>query len=118
MTEIQTVEVENPENMHLLGLMLSLVLDNNKDRAKFVKLGLPPLAMNIDGMELTLSFEQSTIHIRKGADSSASAKLTASMNALLGAALKFDVVKPFLTGNLKISGNPVTVGKWLPLMLP
>jgi ubiquinone biosynthesis protein UbiJ len=115
--EIKEIVVEDPENMHLLGLMLKLVLQNNKNRAKYLKYSLPIIALDVDGMKVTLRSEDGGVNIAKGIDGRAAACLKISMGALLEAAMRFNVVKPVLSGDLKISGNPLSLGKWLPLLL-
>lgn len=113
------VRLEEPEKMSILGLLMQGLLSNNlADEGKYAR------ACSMKGdilvqaakMSVTLRFDDGVLTIICGDAGRARAKVAGSMGSLLGVVTGDGVVGPFLSGKLKIGGNPFVLLKMLPLI--
>lgn len=113
------VRLEEPEKMSILGLLMQGLLSNNlADEGKYAR------ACSMSGdilvqaakMSVTLRFADGVLTIIRGDAGQARAKVAGSMGSLLGVVTGDGVVRPFLSGKLKIGGNPFVLLKMLPLI--
>ena len=110
---METVEIEKPRRMNLLGLMLGDVLTRSVARRGPDGLGglAGDVVVEAGRMAITLRFEEGRVLVKRGAKESARARLSGSLNTLLNMALGGGMVWPLLTRRLRIGGNPFVLLK-------
>lgn len=113
-----SVEVEDPERMSLLGLMLAgLVRDNLGDPS------LAGRAARLEGslgvtagrMKVTLVFDRGAIRVRRGLDPDLGACVTGSLAGLMRVSLGHGVLGAVLRGGTRVRGNPFFALRVMPL---
>jgi hypothetical protein len=113
------VVIDSPETMNLLGLLMSALLETNlADDPAFAR------ARSIDGdvlvragqMAVTLRMGDGGLTIIRGDAGGSKARVSGTMPALLGVVAEGRMVWPFLTGKIRIGGNPLVLLRMLPLI--
>ncbi len=138
--QINDVQVTRPEEMHLVGLMLAKALEPRLPRTTRAQ-KLDPMALDIDGMKLTVRLENGTVYIEKGESQDAATRIALPLEALLNINHRARLVKSLISpthGNfstffssngaaaalsmplskLSFRGNPLNAAAWLPVLLP
>jgi len=113
---MEHVEIVKPESMNLLGLMLAHILEKNLSapggserlRGKDSRLGI-----GAGDMRITLHMHDGGVSIHRGYEGSLSACVEGTMDAFLGFGVHRRMVVPYLSGKLKVKGNPFAL---LPLL--
>lgn len=116
---MERVEIEKPRRMNLLGLMLGDVLE--RSMARRGPDGMAGLSGDVvvraGRMAITLHFGEGRVLVKRGAEESARARLSGSLNTLLEMALGGGMVWPLLTRRLRIGGNPFILLKMRRLLV-
>lgn len=113
------VTIEDPSNMNLLGLLMRNVL-----LAHFTNPRLASRAASLKGdvavragmMAVTLRFSPGRCVVLRGSPPHPVASVTGAMSSLLDVVLRRRMVRAFLTGRIRIGGNPFFLLKILPFM--
>ncbi len=110
------IKIEHPENMSLLGLILASMLKKNLEIQE-ISLVANKLSSSINiragRMKANLSFIDGDVLIRRGFSDKADASVSGTLNAFVDIALRRNLLKRFLKGDVKIGGN---ILKLLPLL--
>jgi hypothetical protein len=117
-TEARVV-LDHPETQNLLGLLLRTILENNlSDEAIYARVRAVRGEVQVQAgeMVITLRFEEGRVTIVSGPSESPRASVRGDMGAFLGVARGTGVVGPFLSGAVKIGGNPLLLLKLIPLL--
>ncbi len=105
---MSAVTIEGPTRMNLLGLILANLIERN--------LADPELKRRFDGLEgavavtagrmgVTLRFARGSLSVARGAqEEGARARVSGSLDTLMGLALGSGMVGPYLSGRLKARG--------------
>jgi hypothetical protein len=117
--QTETVTIEDPPRMNLLGLILASVLERNlRDEAK--RRRCEKLAGNVvvtaGEMTITLKFEGGGVSVARGASEPARAQVRGSLDALMDLSLGGGMVGPWLAGRLKTRGSLLMLLKMRPLI--
>ncbi|MBI5528266.1 MAG: hypothetical protein HY897_18185 [Deltaproteobacteria bacterium] len=113
------VVVDQPESMNLLGLLMKGLLAKNLSdddlfyRARAAK---TDVLVQAGEMKVTLRLGEGGITILRGDAGSAGASVAGDMKTLLGVVAEGKMVAPFLSGRLKIGGNPLVLLRMLPMI--
>ncbi|MFH1129945.1 MAG: SCP2 sterol-binding domain-containing protein [Pseudomonadota bacterium] len=116
----KTIVIQDPPTMNLLGLIVGNILERNiadpKARAYFAKLG-GDVVVQAGEMFVTLEFKKGELVITRTLSSNPRAKIKGALRAFVDLALGKSVFGLFLSGRLKIQGNPFFLLKMKPLLL-
>ena len=113
------VVIDSPETMNLLGLLMSGLLTTNLaqdpafEKARSINCDV---LVRAGEMAVTLRMGDGGLTIIRGDAGGSKAKVGGTMPALLGVVAEGRMVWPFLTGKIKIGGNPLVLLKMLPLI--
>lgn len=109
------LNINNPEKMNLLGLILANILKKNL-KNKGVSRLLERLSSSINikagRMKVNLRFNKGEIQIRRGFSDNADACVSGTLDAFIDLGLRRNLLNRFLKGDVKIGGN---ILKLLPL---
>jgi hypothetical protein len=117
--ERQLVTVNEPETMNILGLLMRGLLSDNLSKPRNLKRGQRmkgDIAVKAGKMTVTLRFVEGHLTIIRGETEKPRARVGGDMSTLLGVVTGKGMVWPFLTGKLKIGGNPFVLLKMLPFI--
>ena len=115
----ERVAVEKPEKMNLLGLLMrNLLATNLADDGLYERVTRMrgDVRIKAGGMSVVLRFGGAALGIVSDTGGPVRARVGGSMPALLGMVAGQGMVKPFLTGAVRIGGNPFVLLKMLPLI--
>jgi hypothetical protein len=113
------LEIENRDEMSLLGLMLGEVLEANlarPDGAALARKLHGALAVRAGGMSVTIRFDRGRVVVSRGLAPDAKARVKGSLDALLQVSLGRGAIRSFLAGEIGVGGSPLFLLKALPLM--
>jgi hypothetical protein len=113
------VVLDSPERMNLLGLLMHGLLARNLAReevyAKARRIAGDVL-VRAGEMAVTMRFADGRVTILCGVAGRPRARVSGTMDGLLGVVAEGRMVMPFLSGKIKIGGNPFLLLKMLPLI--
>lgn len=113
------VEVDEPERMSLLGLLMAGLLRRSMAdeaaRARVRSLR-GDIAVRAGQMEVTLRFTEAGLRIVRGRTERPRARVEGSLGALVDVVTGEGFIGPVLRGSLKIGGNPLVLLRMLPLI--
>jgi hypothetical protein len=115
----ERVVIDDPNNMNLLGLLMKGLLATNMDNARkysSAKKIAADIQVQAGRMIITLRFNKGILTIIRGPSPNPNASVTGTMAALLGVVIGKGLVSNFLSGNIRIGGNPLMLLKVLPLI--
>ncbi|MCP4599892.1 MAG: SCP2 sterol-binding domain-containing protein [Proteobacteria bacterium] len=118
MTRTPEVRIVDRDQMNLLGLMLGGILKTNLSypkKAALTRKMVGRLGVTAGRMSLTLDFNRDSISIIRGLDGPLRASIRGSLDILLRVSLGCGPIRPFLSGELSFSGNPLFALRALPL---
>ena len=113
------VEVEHPESISLMGLLMRGLIEENlriEANARRVARMRGDVAVQAGGMAVTLSFGDGGVTIRGGTPEHPAARVSGGMEDLLGMVTGGGLVGPVLSGRVRIGGNPFMLLRILPLI--
>ena len=115
----ELVTVHEPETMNILGLLMRGLLSDNLAKPRNLKRGRKmkgDIVVLAGKMSITLRFGEGRLTIIRGETEKPRARVGGDMTTLLGVVTGKGMVWPFLTGKLKIGGNPFVLLKMLPFI--
>jgi hypothetical protein len=113
------VEVDKPESMNLLGLLMkgllqdNLAVEANARRAEGLR---GDVQVQAAGMIVTLRFGPGVVSILAGAAGPARARVRGGMEDLLGMVTGAGLIGPVLAGRVRVGGNLLLLLRMLPLI--
>jgi hypothetical protein len=113
------LEIEQRDEMSLLGLMLGEVLEASLSRPENAALAgrlNGSVGVRAGGMEVTIRFDRGRVVVSRGAAPRATARVKGSLDALLQVSLGRGAIRSFLAGEIGFGGNPFFLLKVLPLL--
>jgi hypothetical protein len=106
----------SPAEMNLLGYFLKSLIEKNIQtqigKRTFIKMK-GRILINASGMEVSLDFSNDKLEISVGRLEKPSASVKGQLNTLLNIALGKGMIRPVLTGKLKVTGK---IWRLLPLI--
>ena len=116
---VPSVGIDAPERMNLLGLLMKglleekLKVEGHARRARRIK---GDVQVQAGTMGVTLRFDGERILILAGTSGKARARVRGTMEALLEIVTGERLVRPILSGRVRLGGNPFWMLKLLPLI--
>ena len=114
------VRLEDPVRTPLLGLLMRGLLEANLAAEPRLRELVGRLAADVEvtggTMTLTLRFRGGEVALLPGKVERPSARVSGSLDALLGLVAHGRMLWPFLTGAIRIGGNPLLLLRLLPLI--
>ncbi len=108
------VAVAEPGKMHLVGHFLRAVLERNLRAGARVPRG--SVGVRAGRMELTLSGDGERVRLSVGIAPEARAVVSGALSDFLAIARGRGVLRPLLSGRVRLRGNPLALLPWLGLL--
>ncbi len=108
------VEVPDAGGMHIVGHFLRAVIERNLRDGMRAPRGC--IALRAGEMALTLVSDGTRVRLEPTLSPEARATVSAALETLTDVAQRRGIVPALLSGRLRLSGNPLALLPWLPLL--